>query len=532
MNKTPFNLTEIDPAEKTRRVYKNWRERFILPLLVGVLIFGIAALLPAILAPQHIILTSFIVTSYALTAIVTIIRFSYSVRMSVFLLSIYMLGLSTLITYDALGVGLFYFLALIIFATMMLSVRAGIIAIGVDIVTYIVIGWLMLSKRILPLDPSATPTNLADWISVAAVTSVFGIVIILGFRSLEQEFFEAQKQIDATLNILKEERNNLENRVQERTAQLRKINHIGQKVIEILDLEQIFLRASKFIEDEFNFYYVAFYLIDATGKWAELKYASGDAGKVLKENKRRVDLNSNSNIAKAARLKTGQISTETNQIQAENPLLPYTRSQLTLPLLIGETVLGALDMHSTKDNAFTPQDIDAYQNMANGIATAIENSRLFQEAQQSLTEMRATQRQYLQNAWTSLTNDRPLEYTVGETDKIDSEDENLLQIPLILRDQIIGKIQMASHAEWTLEQKNLVEAIMEQATLALENARLVEESRTTAAQERLANEIITKIWSSTNIDNILQTTARELGRNLEADEVEIEISMDEYDDAQ
>ena len=226
-------------------------------------------------------------------------------------------------------------------------------------------------------------------------------------------------------------------------------------------------------------------------------------------------------------MKTGQIATEVNQIRLENPLLPYTRSQLALPLLIGDTVLGVIDMHSTKDNTFTSQDVDAYQNMANGIATAIENSRLFQEAQQSLAEMRATQRQYLQSAWDSLTIEKPLEYELGENDP---SNQNALEIPLSLRDQVIGQIHMANTSEWTPEQKNLVEAIVAQATLALENARLVEESQYTAAQERLTNEIIAKIWSSSNMDNILQTAVRELGRSLEATEVEIEISMDEQDD--
>ncbi|MFN3492554.1 MAG: hypothetical protein ACK40V_10085, partial [Anaerolineales bacterium] len=100
MNKDFFNTSPLDPANETRQVYKNWRERFALPLLVGVLILGTTALLPALLYPENIILSSFIVISYVLTAIVTIIRFSYFVRMSVFLLSIYILGVSTLITYN------------------------------------------------------------------------------------------------------------------------------------------------------------------------------------------------------------------------------------------------------------------------------------------------------------------------------------------------------------------------------------------------------------------------------------------------
>jgi GAF domain-containing protein len=498
----------------------------VLPLLIGTLIFGAAALIPAIISSKNIFLDSIFVISYLLTAVVTVIRFSYFIRMSVFLLSIYILGISTLITYDALGVSLFYFLALIIFSTMMLSIRAGMLMIVVDVVTYIIFGWLILGGRLVPLNPLALTANLQDWISVGAATVMFGVVIIFGFRSLEREFFEAQKQIDVTLNILKEERNNLENRVQERTAQLRKINEIGRNVTEILDTEQLFSRASKYIEDEFNCYYTAFYLIDVSEKWADLSYASGEAGKVLRENKHRLDLEGRSSIAKAIRTKSSQITTELNLIRLENPLLPYTRSQLALPLIIGETVLGVLDMHSNKENAFTIQDVDAYQNMANGIATAVENSRLFQETQQTLVEMRATQRQYLQGAWDSLTSEKSIEYEIGDNEIIS---ENSIEIPLALRDQVIGQIEMTNTSEWTVEQKNLVEAIVAQATLALENARLVEESQSTASQERLTNEIIAKIWASSNIDNILQTAVRELGRSLEANEVEIELSMDDQD---
>jgi GAF domain-containing protein len=519
--------TNITPEDATQQLYKNWRERFAFPLLVGVLIFGGLALLPAIRASDSFILDSIFITSYLLTAIVTVIPFSYSIRMTVFLFSLYILGVGELITHNILGDSLFFFLALIIFATMLLSPRAGIATIGISLITFIVLGWLILNNYFAPLNPVATPALLEDWLSASAATLMVGVAIILGFRSLEREFFEAQIQIEGTLSTLKTERNNLENSVQERTQQLRKINEIERNVSEVLDAELLLTRAADFIESEFAYYYTAFYLTDPTGKWLELKYASGEAGKVLKENKHRIDLESKSCIANAIRLKAGQITSEVSRIRMENPLLPYTRSQLALPLLIGDTPIGVLDMHSNKNQAFTNQDVDAYQNMANGIATALENARLFQEAKQTLSEMRATQRQYLQNAWGSLVDNQSLEYALGDEEQ---QQKEVLSIPLALRDQIIGQIQMSNSAELSLEQRNVVETIITQATLALENARLVEESQSAASHERLTNEIIAKIWASTNIDSILQTTVRELGRTLEASEVEIEISMEEQNE--
>ncbi len=264
--------------------------------------------------------------------------------------------------------------------------------------------------------------------------------------------------------------------------------------------------------------------MDVTGQWAELKEATGEAGKVLRENKYRFDVNGKNMVGTTIRSRQTRIALDAGDEPAkfENPLLPYTRSQIILPLMVGDRVLGALDMQSTKEKAFGAPNVDTLQNMANQIAIALENAHLFREAQQSLSELRATQRQYLQNVWTTIASEEDLEYGLGDEDNDDETKE--IEIPLSLRNQIIGQINLATNEEWTPEQKNLIESIATQAALALENARLVEESQSTAARERLTNEITSKIWASTTVDAILQTTVRELGHALEAYEVNIELS--------
>lgn len=525
-----INRLNLFSADKTtQEVYRLWRERFVLPLLFGVMVFGAVALYPAVLASNSVTVNTIFISTYLLIVLVAVVRFSYLIRISVFLLGIYVVGFSELITHGILGDGLFFFLAVIIFSTMLLSPRAGVIAIAIDIFTFLVMGWLMQSDRVIPLNPNASPAQVADWISASAAAIMFGVVIIIGFRQLELEFAGAQKQIDASVDALREERNKLEDRVQERTLQLRRINEVGRALAAILDPNELLTRAAKLIQNEFDFYYTAFYILDSTGQWAELKEAQGEAGKILKENKHRLNVDGKSIIAQAIRTKSTQIITDSNQIRIDMPLFPYTRSLIVVPLVVGDTIFGVLEMHASRENVFLPQDMDAYQNMANGIAISIENSRLFQEAQQSITEMQATQRQYLQGAWSSLTAQKDLYYALGDSDLADS---NPIEVPLALRNQIIGQIDLANTTDWTNEQKSLIEAIAVQATLALENARLVEESQSSAAQERVANEIISKIWTSANMDGILQTTVRELGRNLEASEVEIEISMDGQNDEQ
>ena len=517
------------PRTSGRDLYRNWRENLARPLLVGVLIFGIIAVVPAINASESIILDAIFIGTYLLVALVTIVPIRYTIRIGAFLLAVYILGIGELITHNILGDSLFFFLALTIFASMLISPRAGGISIAVNISTFAIFGWLILTGQIIPLNPNAAPAILDDWISAAGAVFMFGIVIVFGFIRLENESLQSQTEIDNYVEALQNERTNLEQKVQDRTSALRKINEIGRAVNSILDPRDLLPRAAQLIQREFNSYFTAIYLIDSTGHRAELQTATGEAGKVLSEHNHYVDINGKSLIAQAIQTKQGLVvsNNSAERVRVENPLLPYTRSQVTLPLIAGEEVLGVLEMHSSTPEAFTSQDVDTYQNMANEIAIAIENSKLYQEAQQSLFEMRATQRQYLRDAWNSLTSTESLTYAVGD-ETLDPEIEK--EIPLSIRGQVIGQIKLGNTNEWNAETQSLIEEIASHASQALENARLVEDSQATATREQLANQIISKIWASNNMDTILQTTVRELGKALEASEVEIEITTDGQDE--
>jgi GAF domain-containing protein len=523
------NLTKaLNATDSTRTLYQNWRERFIVPLLMGVLVLGAAALIPAVSSANNIIVTSVFTAVYIVIAVVTFIRFPYKVRAWAFLFGVYMVGVIELLRYNILGDSGIFFLGMLILATMLLSPKAGIVSGTVSALTCVVFGFLMSSGYVLPLVTDTAIAQTEDWISGTVVILLFGSLTIFGFQRLQKEFSDTQEQVNTTFNQLQEERANLEDRVQERTIKLRRVNEIGRSITSILDPDELLARATRLISDEFECYFTAVFLLDITEQWADLKEATGDAGKVLRENKYRVDIKGKSLTSAAIRTRQARIALDTGSepVRFDNPLLPYTRSQIAIPLAVGERIIGALEMHSTQASAFMQQDADTYQNMANEIAVALENARLFKEAQQSLVEMRATQRQYLQNAWSSLASEQNLEYSLGDNEPT----ENQIEVPLMLRDQIIGRIQMASHEELPSEQRHLIESIATQAALALENARLVEESQSIAARERLANEIISKVWTSTTMESILQTTVRELGRALEAAEVEIQVSMDNEDE--
>ncbi len=523
MNK---NTTTVQPSQI---VYQNWREHFVRPMLIGALVFGLLALIPAFLSTQNLILDAIFVGSYLAVILVTFVRFPYWLRMGVFLFVAYGLGLSELFSTGILGDGLFFFLGLIIFATMMFSPQVGMGASALSILTFIVMGWLTLSGRVSLINANAMPAKPTDWLSAGATTLLFAAAIILGLRQLQIEFLEAQKKSAVALRDLEVERGSLEKRVEERTVQLRAVNEVGQVANAILNPEELSVRVVNLISERFGFYYAALFLLDEKGEWAQLQAATGDAGRVLKENKHRLSVGGKSMVSAAISTANARIARDVGaeSVRFENPLLPYTRSEVALPLIAGDRVLGALDVQSTQEAAFGPQEVDTLQSMASQVAIALENARLFQESRKSLEEMRVVQQQYILDSWKPLAEQEQFEYKVGDEDL--PEETPKLEVPLTLREEIIGQINLAADGEWTPEQRNLIEAVATQAALALENARLVEESQSSAARDRLLADITGKIWASPTIDSILQSAIRELGHALDATEATIELKAEDND---
>lgn len=319
----------------------------------------------------------------------------------------------------------------------------------------------------------------------------------------------------------------LEQQVAERTRQLEATTEVGRVAATSLDPEQLLAKIVPLFHEQFGYYFAAIYLLDASGRWAELKEATGEAGRVLKQNRHRLEVSGKNMVGSAIRERVpriAQVASEEKQ-RFENPLLPYTRSEVALPLMVGDHVLGALNVQSTRESDFGPQVIETMKNMAGQVAITLENARLFQEAQQIIKEMRAVQQQYLLEGWSGFSKEgQNLEYRLG-----DEPDENSkkLEVSISLRDQTLGQIILEGDEEWTPDQQSLVDAIATQAAVALENARLVSESRQIALRERMAAEINSKIWSSATIDSVLQTVIKELGRRLDASSATVELHLDD-----
>jgi GAF domain-containing protein/HAMP domain-containing protein len=333
------------------------------------------------------------------------------------------------------------------------------------------------------------------------------------------------------ISRLDELQQNLEKRVEDRTEQLRASNEVGRIASTILDPDTVVNKVVALITQSFGYYYVAIFIVTSSGRWAELKDASGSAGEILKARHHRLQVNSKSLVGAAISTHEPQVALDVgaSAVRFNNPLLPNTRSEIAIPLMMGDRVIGALDVQSTREADFNPDNIATLQSMANQVAIAIENARIFKEMDQTLEELRLVNREYVVSAWSDKLKGSSFEYSTHASDAGESADAEIkeVEVGLNLRDEKIGQIRLETSGEWNQEDQAWVEALATQVAISLENARLIEESQQSALRERLSASIIQKLWASNSIDSILQTAVRELGHALEASEATIELNAEE-----
>src|SRR5690606_26028658 len=165
-----------------------------------------------------------------------------------------------------------------------------------------------------------------------------------------------------------------------------------------------------------------------------------------------------------------------------------------LPIIARDEVIGAMTIQSDQPNAFDDEDIAILINIANALAIALENDRLYHETRQSLEEIRMLNREYLQRAWTATLDtygEQAYDFENPNTaDDVPPEKCSTIELPLMLRDEAIGTITLeVDRPALTADEIAFVDNVTTQAAIALENARLLHETERRAVQEQKLNEL-------------------------------------------
>jgi GAF domain-containing protein/HAMP domain-containing protein len=359
---------------------------------------------------------------------------------------------------------------------------------------------------------------------------------------------------------------NLEDIVAERTRnfekrekELKVAAEVARDVSTSRQLHEILKRSSQLIHDRFGFYHVGIFLLDDKKEYAVLQAASGEAGKLLLANQHKLKVGETGMVGFVT--KTGEprlsLGTGDDIVHFNNPLLPYTRSEITLPLSIGDRIIGALDVQSDKVNAFDNDDVAILMIMSDQLAVAIENGRLLQEIKKTVSESESAFRQYTANTWQTFIHSLEIQgYSFSgmqpePTKEISPEGliaiqtgkpvltkiikkgftNTLVVVPIKLRDQPIGVMNVLFQKEQiSPELISLIEEASNRLALALENSRLLVDAQQTAFREHNVNLISTQAQCIPDLDALLQNTVRELGNIFGLQKTFIQIGLKSQSD--
>jgi GAF domain-containing protein/HAMP domain-containing protein len=340
-------------------------------------------------------------------------------------------------------------------------------------------------------------------------------------------------------------------RLQDNLAQLHASNQVAQVVASILDPNEITERVVNLIQEAFNLYYVGLFTPDVLEEWAVLRTGTGEAGQRMLARSHRIKIGEGMigwSIANG-KPRVAQVAGE-DDLRLATEELPETRSEAAIPLRSRGQVMGALTVQDRRPKIFDEQFISILQNMADQVAIALDNARLFAESQEALEASRRAYSEISREAWAEFLEvqedlnyiatpqvetrmqasdwmpEMVETYSVG---KITQHGKDTLHIPIVLRDQTLGVVRLRKRedaGDWSDEEIQLMDTIVDQLETALETARLYSNTQIQAERERLTHEVTDKLHRSHDMDTLMKTLLSEISEALGASSAFVQLSTE------
>ncbi len=456
------------------------------------------------------------------------------------------------------------YIVVVVAAGLLLGGRGGFLFAGLSIIAGLGMVWAE-SSGVLPTPLGPNPP-IAMWAAISLFVVLAATLLLIVINSLD----EALERERSYATDLEEGRARLEKTVEERTRDLERrtlqwqaATEGGRAITSILDPEQLLWQVAELIQERFSLYHVGLFQLDAAGQWAEYRAGAGEGARSLAEQGFRLEVGGASMVgwctANTQARVAQDVSTETERV--DHPLVSETRSEAALPLIARGQVIGALSVQSRQIGTFDRDTVAALQAMADQVAVALDNARLFAEGQAALEAERRAYGELSREAWLKLLRARPewgYSYArqsvapargdwqpemlqalqTGQTVQGksahperagggDGAAEPMLAIPVKVRDEVIGVLGFykdtddegrpeRSTAEWTPEEARLLERLVDQMGLALESAQFYEDTQRRAMREQAIRQVTEQMRRAVDVEAILQSTVTELARALGA----------------
>lgn len=367
---------------------------------------------------------------------------------------------------------------------------------------------------------------------------------------------------------------NLEQRVSERTAELERRSRylegsveVGRAATSLLDPQELLAASVNLIQKHFGLYYVGLFLTDEQEQWAVLRAGTGTAGEAMLRRRHRLSVDETSMIGWCICNSRARVALDVSEdrVRLATAELPETRSEAAIPLRSRGRLIGAISVQSTQPNVFDNQVLAVLQTMSDQLAVALDNARLYSASQESLETARRASTAATRTAWLELlantgstgfvSSEQGVlpagaawepealaafqrgEVIVGDHSNASQPGEaksptrrEALSVPIKVRGQVVGVLDTYKSAQggrWDQEEISLMENMAEQLSLALDSARLYQETQQQAERDRLVTEITGRMRETLEIDSVLKTAIQEIYQALSLHDVSVRLEKKE-----
>lgn len=436
------------------------------------------------------------------------------------------------------------FIVIIFIAGLTLNSRAAAITAGMTFfyaAAYLILQNYQLTTEYLAVRPQMFLVLITFDIAMAA------FLVIIANRTTNQaldELNNAREELLGSNQELSEMQKYLEETVTERTNQLEKRNsyleaasQVAKETLATLDLQEMLENITRLISEQFGFYHVGIFLLDDRKEFAVLKAVSSIGGQKMLARNHRLEVGKQGMVGFVTSIGQARISqdTEMDRIHSVTAELPDTRSEMVLPLKSRGQIIGALDIQDSEPNAFLPEDIPVLQTVADQIALAVENIRLYQQTQETMEEIQRVYGEYSQQAWFDTYQKNLLNsyrYASGIIEPIKNDDQiqitgSKVSVPINIRGYNIGAIEISkgeNSEDWSDDDVKLLHKLSEQLGIALDSARLYNETQLRASTEHVISQINSELRETLEINSILKTAAAKLREALSVPELTVRLA--------
>ncbi|MCB0190316.1 MAG: GAF domain-containing protein [Anaerolineae bacterium] len=394
---------------------------------------------------------------------------------------------------------------------------------------------------------ASTESNYSQEIEDYNITTDGRLIpIMVRFRVVRDKDGNPIRSVGANQDITEQKR--IQEILAKQAGDLQKVAEISTRIATTHNEAQLLQEVVDLTKERIGLYHAHLYLLDERGETLVLTAGSGEVGQAMVAEGRSIPFNHpRSIVALTSRTGEGTIvnNVHENPDFLPHPLLPKTRSEMAVPMIVGDQLLGVFDVQADEVDRFTEDDRQILTTLAAQVAVALENARLFAQVERALSDVKIVQQQYIQQAWdkadqTQKRNYRyersgfaPLAEEIRQKAKdlarqkkepalvtlaSDTEESRQKSVvaPVSLSGAIIGSLQLhlaeGQNEGQTLDEDDLalLEIILDQVAQAAENLRLFDETRRQANYERLAGEITHKIRQAPSFEMLAQTAAEAL----------------------